>query len=102
MNYVNRIKHLLGKPIMEAKSKGPFSDREALDLLMSYRSNPAMVPCPLCGPNCMEVLAFIKPRIDPSGRASVTEPEGEYAAALYCHKCQRAIGIIGTADKYQH
>jgi hypothetical protein len=33
----------------------------------------------------------------------VTEPEGEYAAALYCHKCYRAVGILAGAireDRY--
>ena len=77
--------------------KGPFSDAEALELLMAYRKDPSDVPCPRCGPDTIEVLAFIEPEIDPNGFASVTDPEGEYAAALYCHHCKRAIGILAGA-----
>jgi hypothetical protein len=78
--------------------KGPFTDAEALELLLAYRRDPSAVPCPLCGPDTIEVLAFIEPTIDPNGFASVTLPEGEYAAALYCHACQRAIGILAGVD----
>ena len=93
---MNRIAHLLkggGLP----QPSGPFSDSEALELLMSYRKDPSSVPCPVCGPNLIEVLAFIEPEIDPNGFASMTEPEGDYAAALYCHECERAIGILAGA-----
>ncbi|MDR0787178.1 MAG: hypothetical protein LBG44_04870 [Gemmatimonadota bacterium] len=76
---------------------GPFSDTEALQLLMAYRKDPSDVPCPTCGPEMIEVLAFIEPEIDPDGFASVTDPEGDYAAALYCHHCERAIGILAGA-----
>lgn len=77
--------------------EGPFSDAEALELLMAYRKDPSNLDCPLCGPSTIEVLAFIEPDIDPSGFASVTDPEGDYAAALYCHTCHRAIGILAGA-----
>jgi hypothetical protein len=77
--------------------QGPFSDAEALELLMAYRKDPSDVPCPRRGPEHIEILAFIEPEIDPNGFASVTEPEGDYAAALYCHNCQRAIGILAGA-----
>jgi hypothetical protein len=77
--------------------KGPFSDAEALELLMAYRKDPSNMSCPQCGPERIEVLAFIEPEIDPHGFASMTDPEGEYAAALYCHECERAIGIQAGA-----
>jgi hypothetical protein len=92
---MNRIANLEGGALPQPK--GPFSDAEALELLMGYRKDPSDVPCPRCGPDSIEVLAFIEPEIDPNGFASVTEPEGEYAAALYCHHCQRAIGIRAGA-----
>lgn len=79
--------------------KGPFSDSEALELLLAYRRDPSNVPCPLCGPDTIEVLAFIEPEIDPAGFASVTDPEGEYAAALYCHSCHRAVGVLAGAAR---
>lgn len=93
---MNRIeKYLEGAGLPQPK--GPFTDGEALELLMAYRKDPSSVPCPTCGPENIEVLAFIEPEIDPNGFASMTEPEGEYAAALYCHECERAIGILAGA-----
>src|SRR5215218_3544454 len=91
----NRVAKQLSESLPQPK--GPFTDAEALELLMAYRKDPSDVPCPLCGPDTVEVLAFIEPQIDPNGFASVTEPEGEYAAALYCHKCYRAVGILAGA-----
>ena len=88
MNRIAELTSTLPQP------QGPFSDAEALELLLAYRRDPSSVPCPRCGPNTIAVLAFIEPEIDPNGFASVTDPEGEYAAALYCHQCQRAIGIL--------
>ncbi len=79
--------------------EGPFTDAEALALLLAYRRDPSNLVCPLCGPGTIEVLAFIEPEIDPNGFASVTDPEGEYAAALYCHTCHRAIGILTGASQ---
>lgn len=92
---MNRIIREIAEALPQPK--GPFSDAEALELLMAYRKDPANVPCPLCGPEQIEILAFIEPEIDPNGFASVTEPEGEYAAALYCHSCCRAVGILAGA-----
>lgn len=89
---MNRIANVSGKVLPQPK--GPFSDAEALELMIAYRKDPSNVPCPQCGPEMIEVLAFIEPEIDPSGFASVTVPEGDYAAALYCHCCERAIGIL--------
>jgi hypothetical protein len=93
---MNRIAHLITETELPQPS-GPFTDAEALELLMAYRKDPSDVPCPTCGPEQIEVLAFIEPEIDPNGFASMTEPEGDYAAALYCHHCQRAIGILAGA-----
>jgi hypothetical protein len=93
MNRITRAEGTLPQP------KGPFSDVEALELLLAYRRDPSNLPCPMCGPETIEVLAFIDPEIDPDGAASVTEPEGEYAAALYCHTCERAIGILAATQE---
>jgi predicted RNA-binding Zn-ribbon protein involved in translation (DUF1610 family) len=93
---MNRIAHLLGGAEMPQPS-GPFSDPEALQLLMAYRKDPSNIPCPNCGPETIEVLAFIEPEIDSDGFASITDPEGDYAAALYCHSCEKAIGILAGA-----
>jgi hypothetical protein len=82
------------EPLPLPKPKGPFTDAEALDLLMAYRKCPGDLPCPKCGPGTVEVLSFIYPEIDASGYADVAQPEGEYAAAVYCWKCERAIGLL--------
>jgi hypothetical protein len=92
MNRIARSEGALPQP------RGPFSDAEALELLLAYRRDPSNLACPRCGPATIEVLAFIEPEIDADGFASVTVPEGEYAAALYCHVCQRAIGILAGAS----
>ena len=94
---MNRIDRELSDALPQPK--GPFSDAEALELLMAYRKDPSNVPCPMCGPGNIEVLAFIEPQIDPNGFASVTDPEGEYAAALYCHTCFRAVGILAGVGR---
>ena len=92
---MNRIRNLIEGTLPQPK--GPFTDAEALELLMAYRKDPSNVPCPRCGPDTIEVLAFNEPEIDSNGFAWVTDPEGEYAAALYCHTCKRAIGILAGA-----
>jgi len=75
---------------------GRFTDAEALELLLAYRRDPSDVPCPRCGPGTIEVLGFVEPVADEDGYAALTAPEGEYAAALYCHGCRRAIGIVAN------
>ena len=89
--------------------RGPFTDAEVSEMLMAYSKNPGHVPCPVCDGNwrcipedrntSIEVLNFIEPEIDSNGLASVTRPEGEYAAAVQCHKCYRAIGILAGTGK---
>lgn len=100
MSTTNRVRHALLTTL--PKPAGPFTDGEALEMLMAYRKCPGDVPCPLCtrthGPDTIEVLSFIDPEIDPNGYATVVWPEGSYAAALFCHKCQRAIGILANLE----
>lgn len=84
-----------GKKMPEIK--GQFQDYEALEFILEYRTDPSDLHCPRCGPKeTMEVLAFIQHEIDSEGCATITEPEGEYAAAIYCHKCKRSIGLKMT------
>lgn len=83
----------------------PFCDADALQLLQQYRRDPSALWCPQCQSapalaaerSTVQVIAFIEPEIDPDGFASVTEPVGNYAAAVYCHGCKRAIGILAGA-----
>lgn len=91
---MNRIAAQLFNGAPLPKPEGPFSDADALDLLMAYRKCPGGLSCPACKTETVEVLSFIEPAIDPSGFATVTWPEGEYACAVFCHSCKRAIGLL--------
>ena len=91
----NRIEKELSETLPQPK--GPFTDAEALELLMAYRKDPSNVPCPLCGPDTVEVLAFIEPQIDPNGFASVTEPEGEYAGH---GKTDQVAGVKAVPESF--
>ncbi len=96
---MNRVRDMIGKlvePELPTPS-GPFTDTEALELLMAYRKDPSDLPCPKCGPDQIEILAFIEPVIDPNGFATVKDPVEQYAAAVYCHGCNRAVGILADA-----
>lgn len=93
---MNRVGHVLrdGMP----KPVGAFAEWEAMAFLCQYRKNPAGLACPTCNAATVEVLAFIDPKIDPSGYATITEPVGEYAVALFCNRCHRAIGILASLE----
>lgn len=88
---INRVGHLLDEPQLPA---GTFSEYEAQKLFVAYRKDPSSVLCPRCGPGTIEVLAFIEPGIDTNGLGTVTEPQGVYAVAIYCHKCRCALGLL--------
>lgn len=72
---------------------GSYTTPEAHRLLMSYQRDPSNVSCPYCGEGTIEILAFIDPYTNGDGYAEVKDPEGEYAAAIYCHRCRRGIGL---------
>lgn len=72
---------------------GTFSETERWQVWLQYSKNPADLSCPRCGPDTMEVLAFIEPAIE-DGLATVVQPVGLYAAAIYCHGCQHGVGVI--------
>ena len=76
------------------KAVGPFTDAEALELLIAYRADPGALRCPCCQTETVQVLAFIEPAIDANGWATMTDPEGEYAVAVQCVSCNRAIGLL--------
>lgn len=77
------------------KPTGAFTPDEALVLVAEYTRCPADLSCPLCGPDTIRVLAFIELHVKPGGWATLADPaDPAYAAALYCHGCARAIGII--------
>lgn len=87
----NRIKGETWK--IEQGHAGPFTDVEALVLQMSYETDPSAVECPTCGPDQIEVVAYIEPQLLGDGWATVTPPVGVYAPVIYCRGCRKMIGI---------
>jgi hypothetical protein len=97
--YRNRLKDRIPPELPSISPSGPFSDKEAYELLQSYKKDPASLTCPLCGPEKMIILAFISPNIASDGFAEVKQPDGTYAVAVYCTSCRRAIGLMAGAEQ---
>lgn len=76
---------------------GFFSPGECFLLHAQYSHDPSNVNCPACNTG-IRVLAFIRPEIDAMGFAEETTPEGEYAVAIYCRACDRAVGLIPSIN----
>lgn len=75
-----------------------FDTKEGLALALSYLEDPSAVPCPLCGPGSMEVVAYLDARSMEGGKAVPTRPEGDYTVVLYCHTCGRAAALDLSRD----
>lgn len=88
----NRIAHAIRSPGEDPQTAGAFSDAQARQLLRAYRRNPADLACPACGQESVEVVAFIHPVVI-GGMATVVPPVGAYAAAVWCCRCKRGIGL---------
>mgnify|MGYP001105583743 FL=1 len=81
-------------PLFEDASGPPeFDMQDGLSLALSYLEDPSNVPCPHCGPNTIEVVAFLDARSMERGTAVPTRPEGDYTVVLYCHSCGRAAAL---------
>ena len=78
------------------KEKGgpaEFDMQDGLALALSYLDDPSSVPCPTCGPEAIEVVAFLEARSIERGSVVPTVPEGDYTVVLYCHGCGRAAAL---------
>jgi len=94
---MNRIAGLEGSTLPQPQ--GPFSDAEALELLMAYRKDPSDVPCPKCGPDHIEVVCYLDARNMEKGRVVPTSPDDDYTVVLYCHACGRAAALDLSRDE---
>ena len=77
---------------------GEFSNSEGLALALNYLNDPSSVPCPTCGPDTMEVVAYLDAAGIKNGVVRAAEPEGSYTVVLYCHGCKRAAALDLSPD----
>jgi hypothetical protein len=75
------------------KNMPEFSSAEGLALALSYLNDPSDVPCPICGPGTMEVVAYLDAGGMQHGMVRPSDPEGDYTVVLYCHDCKRAAAL---------
>jgi hypothetical protein len=78
---------------MSDQNMPEFSSAEGLALALHYLSDPSDVPCPSCGPETMEVVAYLDVGGMQEGVVRASDPEGEYTVVLYCHECRRAAAL---------
>ncbi|HEX7051400.1 MAG TPA: hypothetical protein VF188_14430 [Longimicrobiales bacterium] len=77
----------------DADGPPEFDAQDGLSLALSYLEDPSNIPCPHCGPDTIEVVAFLDARSMERGAAIPTKPEGDYTVVLYCHNCGRAAAL---------
>ncbi|MEJ2502471.1 MAG: hypothetical protein P8177_04005 [Gemmatimonadota bacterium] len=77
---------------------GEFSSSEGLTLALNYLQDPSSVPCPMCGPGTMEVVAYVDATGIREGVVRATGPDGDYTVVLYCHGCRRAAALDLSPD----
>lgn len=75
-----------------------FNSAEGLSLALNYLSDPADVPCPQCGPETIEVVAYLDAGGIEEGVVRASSPEGDYTVVLYCHECKRAAALDLSPD----
>lgn len=83
---------------MDNQNMPEFSNTEGLSLALNYLNDPSDVPCPICGPDTMEVVAYLDADGIQDGVVRPSEPEGEYTVVLYCHDCKRAAALDLSPD----
>lgn len=90
-----------GQEFDEAGGPPEFNMQDGLSLALSYLEDPSNVPCPHCGPNTIEVVAFLDAQGMEQGTAIPTKPDGDYTVVLYCHNCGRAAALDLSRDDGQ-
>lgn len=70
-----------------------FDNAEGLTLALSYLQDPSDVPCPTCGPDTIEVVAYLDAGGIQDGVVRPSDPSGSYTVVLYCHVCGRAAAL---------
>ncbi|MEJ2218219.1 MAG: hypothetical protein P8099_16540 [Gemmatimonadota bacterium] len=70
-----------------------YSTSEGMQLALAYLNDPSDVACPRCGPETMEVVAFLDGDRLRSGGMVGRSPDTEYTVVLYCHACHRGAAL---------
>lgn len=83
---------------MSDRNMPEYDSGEGLALALSYLDDPSDVPCPRCGPDTMEVVAYLDGGGIENGIVRAAEPEGDYTVVLYCHECSRAAALDLSPD----
>lgn len=83
---------------MTDKNMPEFDNAEGLELALSYLDDPSDVPCPRCGPDTMEVVAYLDAGGIENGMVRAADPDGAYTVVLYCHECSRAAALDLSPD----
>jgi hypothetical protein len=78
---------------MSDKNMPEYSNAEGLALALHYLNDPSDVPCPTCGPETMEVVAYLDVNGIQEGVVRPSDPDGDYTVVLYCHECRRAAAL---------
>jgi hypothetical protein len=83
----------------ETGGPAEFDMQDGLSLALSYLEDPSNVPCPHCGPDTIEIVAFLDAKSMERGAAVPTRPDGDYTVVLYCHHCGRAAALDLSRDE---
>lgn len=95
---MSEINGQTGPEFEEGGGLPEFDMQDGLSLALSYLEDPSNVPCPHCGPDTIEVVAFLDAQGMEQGTAIPTRPEGDYTVVLYCHNCGRAAALDLSRD----
>jgi hypothetical protein len=95
------VRTATGESMAEREPGAPpeFDMQDGLALALAYLEDPSDVPCPHCGPETIEVVAYLDAGDIAGGTATPTVPEGDYTVVLYCHKCGRAAALDLSRDE---
>lgn len=77
---------------MEAKTH-QFVSQDGLALATSYLDDPSNVECPQCGPDKIEVVAYVDSEALARKELKPAPPEDRYTVILWCHGCRRMAAL---------
>ncbi len=72
---------------------GAFDTAEGLSLAVSYLHDPSAVECPRCGPDRIQVVAYLDAQALHEGQQVAATPDGDYAVILYCRGCRQGAAL---------
>ena len=70
-----------------------FGPQDGLALATSYLDDPSDVVCPQCGPDKIEVLAYLDSEAFGRKELRPAPPEDRYTVILWCHGCRRMAAL---------